>query len=57
MERININVIDESGNKHKLDIELHPDMNLMDVLRSYDLKILFSCNLINCVSCSIPKPQ
>ena len=36
MERININVIDESGNKHKLDIELHPDMNLMDVLRSYD---------------------
>ena len=37
MERININVIDESGNKHKLDIELHPDMNLMDVLRSHDL--------------------
>tara|TARA_B100001029_G_C15038389_1_gene441786 strand:- start:982 stop:1302 length:321 start_codon:yes stop_codon:yes gene_type:complete len=36
MEKININVIDESGDSHKLSIELHPDMNLMDILRSYD---------------------
>ena len=36
MEKININVIDESGKKHILNVELHPDMNLMDVLRSYD---------------------
>ena len=36
MEKININVIDESGHSHKLNIEIHPDMNLMDVLRSYD---------------------
>ena len=37
MEKININVIDESGHKHKLNVEIHPDMNLMEVLRSYDL--------------------
>ncbi len=36
MEKININVIDDSGNTHKLHIEIHPEMNLMDVLRSYD---------------------
>jgi len=36
MEKININVIDESGEKHILNVDLHPDMNLMDVLRSYD---------------------
>ena len=36
MEKIIINVIDESGDKHQLNVDMHPEMNLMEVLRSYD---------------------
>lgn len=36
MEKITINVIDELGKKHKLNVTISEDMNLMEVLRSYD---------------------
>ena len=36
MEKVIINVIDELGDKHELNVEIHPEMNLMEVLRSYD---------------------
>ncbi len=37
MNEITINVIDESGKKHKLRTPLEMGLNLMDVLRSHDL--------------------
>ena len=37
MKEITINVIDESGKKHKIVTPLEMGLNLMDVLRSHDL--------------------
>ena len=37
MKEITINVIDESGKKHKLITPVEMGLNLMDVLRSHDL--------------------
>tara|TARA_B100001758_G_scaffold236303_1_gene237225 strand:+ start:1087 stop:1407 length:321 start_codon:yes stop_codon:yes gene_type:complete len=37
MKEITINVIDESGKKHKLRTPLEIGLNLMDLLRSHDL--------------------
>ena len=37
MKEITINVIDETGKKHKIVTPLEMGLNLMDVLRSHDL--------------------
>ena len=37
MKEITINVIDETGEKHKIVTPLEMGLNLMDVLRSHDL--------------------
>ena len=37
MKEVTINVIDESGKKHKLITPLEMGLNLMDLLRSHDL--------------------
>ncbi|OUV57809.1 MAG: hypothetical protein CBC73_00150 [Flavobacteriales bacterium TMED113] len=51
MDKISINIIDESGKKHILNIDVHPDMNLMEVLRSYDFMEGACGGMCLCATC------
>ena len=53
MKEITINVIDETGKKHKIVTPLEMGLNLMDVLRSHDLVEGACGGMALCASCHV----